>query len=104
MLAQNCIPARTKSTTELQRGTPELIRSFATECRESRQPEANQDRGSNVRGSRAQGDTSPRDAYACLEVAVSKYLESQAGSCCGCTRPALPVSSCGPLTARLPRQ
>jgi predicted RNA methylase len=55
-------------------------------------------------GSRAQGRYTPRDAYDAFEVAVSKYLESQAGELLRMYPPDALASVLRPLTARLPRQ
>ena len=55
-------------------------------------------------GSRAHGRYTPRDAYDAFEVAVSKYLESQAAELLQMYPPDAIASVLRPLTKRLPRQ
>src|SRR5467141_2577546 len=55
-------------------------------------------------GSRAQGRYSSRDAYDAFEVAVSKYIESQAADLLRMYPPDALASVLRPLTKRLPRQ
>ena len=107
MLAQNCIPARTESTTALLHGTPELIRELlarlnAGESFDNSKLTKIADR--IFGGSRGQDRYSSRDAYDAFEVAVSKYLKSQAASLLQMYPPDALASVLRPLTARLPRQ
>lgn len=107
MLAQNCIPARTESTTALLRGTAELIRELQQRLAAGESfdnPKLTKIADRVFGGSRAQGRYNPRDAYDAFEVAVSKYLESQAEALLRMYPPDALASVLRPLTRRLPRQ
>src|SRR3977135_701392 len=81
MLSQNSIPTRTPQATELVTGTHELVaelleRLSAGESFDN--PKLTEIADKNFGGTRAQGRYTSRDAYDALEIAVNKYLDSQA--------------------------
>jgi hypothetical protein len=81
MLSQNFIPTRTPQATELVAGTHELVaelqqRLCAGESFDN--PKLTEIADRSFSGTRAQGRYTSRDAYDALEIAVNKYLDSQA--------------------------
>jgi hypothetical protein len=81
MLSQNSIPTRTPQATELVAGTHELIAELQERLRAGESfdnPKLTETADKNFGGTRAQGRYTSRDAYDALEIAVNKYLDSQA--------------------------
>jgi P-loop containing NTP hydrolase pore-1/C-terminal domain on Strawberry notch homologue len=107
MLSQNFIPTRTSQATELVAGTHELIaelqeRLSAGESFDNRKLTEIADK--SFGGSRAQGRYTSRDAYDALEIAVNKYLDSQARELMQIEVSEAIISVLRPLIKRLPRQ
>lgn len=81
MLSQNFIPTRTPEATELVAGTHELVAELQERLRAGEffdNPKLTEIADRSFSGTRAQGRYTSRDAYDALEIAVNKYLDSQA--------------------------
>src|SRR5215216_2114552 len=107
MLSENFILTRTPQATELVTGTHELIetlqeRLIAGESFDN--PKLTEIADQSFGGSRAQGRYTSRDAYDALEIAVNKYLDSQARELMQMAVGEALASVLRPLTKRLPRQ
>src|SRR5258705_1239381 len=107
MLSQNSIPTRTPQATELVAGTHELIaelqeRLCAGESFDN--PKLTEIADKGFGGTRAQGRYTSRDAYDALEIAVNKYLDSQARELMQMEVTDALASVLRPLTKRLARK
>ncbi len=107
MLSQNFIPTRTRQATELVAGTHELVaelqgRLHAGESFDN--PKLTEIADKSFGGTRAQGRYTSRDAYDALEIAVNKYLDSQARELMQMDVADALASVLRPLTKRLARQ
>ena len=81
MLSQNFIPTRTPQVTELVAGTQELVAELQERLRAGEsfdKPKLTEIADRSFSGTRAQDKYTSRDAYDALEIAVNKYLDSQA--------------------------
>ena len=107
MLSQNSIPTRTPQATELVAGTYELIAELQERLRAGESfdnPKLTEIADKSFGGTRAQGRYTSRDAYDALEVAVNKYLDSQARELMQMDVSEALASVLRPLTKRLARQ
>ncbi len=107
MLSQNSIPTRTPQATELVAGTHELVTELQERLRAGESfdnPKLTEIADKSFGGTRAQGRYTSRDAYDALEIAVNKYLDSQARELMQMDVSEALVSVLRPLTKRLARQ
>ncbi|MCU1266182.1 MAG: primase traC (modular protein) [Acidobacteria bacterium] len=107
MLSQNFIPTRTRQATELVSGTHELIAELHERLRAGESfdnPKLTEIADKSFGGTRAQGKYTSRDAYDALEIAVNKYLDSQALTLMQMDAADALASVLRPLTKRLARQ
>lgn len=107
MLSQNFIPTRTPEATELVAGTHELVAELQERLRAGESfdnPKLAEIADRSFGGTRAQGRYTSRDAYDALEVAVNKYLDSQARELMQMDVSDALASILRPLTRRLARQ
>jgi hypothetical protein len=107
MLSQNFIPTRTPQATELVAGTHELVADLQERLRAGESfdnPKLTEIADKSFGGTRAQGRYTSRDAYDALEIAVNKYLDSQARELLQMNVTDALASVLRPLTRRLARQ
>ena len=107
MLSQNFIPTRTPQATELVAGTHELVAELQERLRAGESfdnPKLTEIADRSFSGTRAQGKYTSRDAYDALEIAVNKYLDSQARELMQMDVTDALASVLRPLTRRLARQ
>jgi hypothetical protein len=107
MLSQNFIPTRTPPATELVAGTHELVAELQERLRAGESfdnPKLTEIADRSFGGTRAQGRYTSRDAYDALEIAVNKYLDSQARELTQMDVTDALASVLRPLTKRLARQ
>ena len=107
MLSQNFIPTRTPQATELVAGTHELIAELQERLSAGQSfdnPKLTEIADKSFGGTRAQGRYTSRDAYDALEIAVNKYLDSQARELMQMDVTDALASVLRPLTKRLARQ
>jgi predicted RNA methylase len=107
MLDQNSIPTRTPQATELVAGTHELVAELQERLRAGESfdnPKLTEIADKSFIGTRAQGKYTSRDAYDALEIAVNKYLDSQARELMHIEVNGALASVLRALMKRLPRQ
>jgi hypothetical protein len=107
MLSQNSIPTGTPQATELVAGTHELVAELQERLRAGESfdnPKLTEIADRSFGGTRAQGRYTSRDAYDALEIAVNKYLDSQARELTQMDVTDALASVLRPLTKRLARQ
>jgi hypothetical protein len=107
MLSQNSIPTRTPQATELVAGTHALIAELQERLSAGQSfdnPKLTEIADKSFSGTRAQGRYTSRDAYDALEIAVNKYLDTQARELLQMEVSDALASVLRPLTKRLARQ
>jgi protein strawberry notch len=107
MLSQNFIPTRTPQATGIVAGTHEVIAELQERLRAGESfdnPKLTEIADRSFSGTRAQGRYTSRDAYDALEIAVNKYLDTEARELMQMDVTEALASVLRPLTKRLARQ